>query len=230
MPAAAAGAAVRRLAPAARSSSLEDLERLPDVGQLVAREHRLLGATGGCVSMRRLAALRRFAFRAALRLFLGLFGLLQRLEQQAHVSCRAVLARQSGGASAGGLGLRKKSLPRQLVAVAGGSRRRGSGPDHGGAQEDHQLGLAAEVGALRSSSPMSGMLRTPGMPRTRCSRTMSCIRPASTRDLAALQAQDRIELARLEHRDVVLASFCGPAAPGSGRRRRRRAGGWSGAR
>src|SRR4051812_29543090 len=77
----------RGLGLARRNFFAEDLEGLPDVGKLRAREHRLFRERQLVFD----AQLRRggLAFRAALRLFLGLLGLLQRLEEQAHVSSRA---------------------------------------------------------------------------------------------------------------------------------------------
>ncbi|MEX0638143.1 MAG: hypothetical protein WD155_05360, partial [Burkholderiales bacterium] len=61
----------------------QDLERRGDLRQLVAR-HDVL-RLGGRVLSRELQLGRAFALGAALGVFLGLFGLLERLEQQAHV-------------------------------------------------------------------------------------------------------------------------------------------------
>ena len=141
---------------------------------------------------------------APLRLFLGLLGLLERLEQQAHVVPALSVATPRG-----------RSAARPAPGSAGGRNRRPAGrragavvavearlADHRGAQEDHQLGLDVELVALLEQLAQAGNGVTPGIVSS-VSRALVLHQAAEHRDLAALQPQHRVELARLEDRDQV---------------------------
>src|SRR6266850_485292 len=156
-----------------------DLEVGRDVGQLVARQDGLALGFGGSRRGGGLGCRAALGARAPLRFLLGLLGLLQRFEQQAHGARIGRSPGPSGGSSFPGLGLERKSAPGSWLR-----RLRKSPSMLGSWITVARRKITSSVFVLRSlrfakRSPMIGMLRMPGMlASVFC--TTSCIRPAST--------------------------------------------------
>src|SRR5258708_3770943 len=100
------------------------------------------------------------------------------------------------------VGLQEKIFRRQLVAKGLEIAVHARVLDHGGAQEDHQLGLAAEVAAVREHLAEDRDAAHPG--DAGVGALDDVLHQAGEHaDLAALQPQDGIEFARLEDRSDV---------------------------
>src|SRR6185295_7128912 len=114
-----------------------------------------------------------------------------------------VLARHLRRRGARRVGTPEEIVPRHLVAVIPVVALQARIPDHGGAKEDHKLGLGREIGAVRQQLADQ---RNAAQPRDAGLVVLNEVlhQAREHRDLAVLQAQDGIELAGFEHRDVVL--------------------------
>src|SRR5260221_6068770 len=82
--------------------------------------------------------------------------------------------------------------------------------NHGGSQENHQFGFPAEIAAIGQRLAEQRDVADPGDERLGVLHDV-LHQPGEHADLPALQAQDGIEFARLEQRDLVL----GESLPGN---------------